>query len=140
MSVVASKKNETEFKIGHDAVKFAEHTRKICNNRKIFSSRHLDLATNVKNMATRVVALVYEANSKQLNDPKRKEMQNSALDTLSGLHGLMQLAHETCRGERGVRLITGGKLKYWASLISELKTKIKNWMKSDEERSKEEKK
>ena len=81
MSVVASKKNETEFKIGHDAVKFAEHTRKICNNRKIFPPRHLDLAMNIKNMATRLVALVYEANSKSLDDPKRKEMQSSALDT-----------------------------------------------------------
>lgn len=137
MSVVSSKKNETEFEIGHDAVKFVEHTRKICNNRKIFSSRNIDLAVNIKNMAARVVAWVYEANSRQLDDPKRKEMQNNALDSLSGLHGLLQLAYETCRGETGVRLITGGKLKYWATLISELKIKIKNWIKSDDGRIKE---
>ena len=135
MSVVKSKRTQSELEVVTKAIALSSYTIHICSNEKNFPKRYrwcltgkivdftIDIC-NFINMANSV--FVSSANDFQT----RRQYQNQALASSYALLTMMDIAYNTFS-------IDDDRIEHWIGLVIEVQNLLRNWRKSDLERYKD---
>lgn len=134
MSVVKSKRTESELDVITKSRALASYTIHICSNEKNFPKRLRWCITNdIVRDAREVHNCIRKANSIYVSiydDYKtRRQYQNKALASIDGMLGDMDIAYELFN-------IDDDRIEHWTGLVIEVLNLIRNWRKSDYERHK----
>lgn len=135
MSVVKSKRGESELSIITKSRELASYTIKICSNEKNFPKRYRWCITNnIVTDALNIYSYIRKSNAifvKFKDDySERRKYQNNALGTIDSLLGNMDIAYATFG-------IDDNRINHWVGLVVEVQKFLRNWMKSDLERYKD---
>jgi hypothetical protein len=136
VSVPKGKRKEGKLEAQTLAYDFASLTDKICSNQKVFLKRNRWCTT------THLVRCVHEiainidlANETRLENPKRREFQDTALAKLIEANTVMEIAYrDNYNANSGHPTIPDGKIENWVRMLLELKSLIMKWRVSDTKR------
>lgn len=134
MSVVKSKRTESELQVVTKAIELSSYTIHICSNEKNFPKRYRWCLTgkivkhtidtcNYINMANSV----FVSNIEDFNT--RRQYQNKALASTYALLTMMDIAYNTFN-------IDDDRIEHWTGLVIDAQSLIRNWRKSDSEKHK----
>ena len=132
MSVVKSKRSESELTIINKSRELAIYTANICSNEKNFPKRYrwcitskivsdsFDIYSNIRKANAIFVKIKPDYDI-------RRQCQNNAKGTIDSLLGNMDI-------EYSMFGISDNRIEYWTGLIIDVQTLLRNWMKSDYDR------
>jgi hypothetical protein len=135
MSVVKSKRGESDLAIINKSRELAVYTARICSNEKNFPKRYrwcitskivsdaFDIYGNIRKANTIFVKIRPDYDI-------RRQCQNKARGALDSLLGNMDIAYSMFG-------INDKRIEYWTGLVIEVQSLLRNWMKSDYERYKD---
>ena len=118
------------------AIELAAHTIQCCENERIFPKRHrLSITADIIKEAKDIVKVINRANGRDLFEQydERLMLQNQALDLLNDLEMDLNIAFATLHPN-----ITENKIDSWCKLIDETRTLLKNTIKANFEKHKQE--
>ena len=135
MSVVKSKRTESELEVVNKAIALSSYTIHICSNEKNFPKRyrwcltgkiveHTIDACNYINMANSVFV------SSDRDFQTRRQYQNKALASTYALLTMMDIAYRTFG-------IDDDRIEHWVGLVIDVQNLIRNWRKSDSDKHKD---
>ena len=132
MAVIKSKRSENPLQVLDMARGLVLYTLTICNNEKLFPKRDRWLLTGeIVRTALRIYTSIRHANRIKVEDTadyaRRMELQNLALEDITNLMGLIDIAASKCR-------LPGSRQHYWTGLCVELENKTRSWHRSDKAR------
>lgn len=135
MSVVKSKRGQSELEIITKSRELASYTIKICSNEKNFPKRYRwCITSNIVNDALNIYSYIRKSNAIfvkiKVDYEERRRYQNDALGTIDALLGNMDIAYATF-------CIDSKRFEYWVGLVIDVQKLLRNWMKSDFERYQE---
>ena len=118
----------------HVKAKFlASYTSKILCNEKIFDPKiDEDLIRHIRNTAREIYIKSWQANkinagTNYLRRASRYCLQEEALSLCDDLHASIGIAKQVFH-------LRGKRMKYWSSLISEVRVLLQGWIESDVKR------
>jgi len=135
MSVVKSKRGESDLAIINKSRELAVYTARICSNEKNFPKRYrwcitskivsdaFDIYGNIRKVNTIFVKIRPDYDI-------RRQCQNKARGALDSLLGNMDIAYSMFG-------INDKRIEYWTGLVIKVQSLLRNWMKSDYERYKD---
>lgn len=135
MSVVKSKRGESDLAIINKSRELAVYTARICSNEKNFPKRYrwcitskivsdaFDIYGNIRKANTIFVKIRPDYDI-------RRQCQNKARGALDSLLGNMDITYSMFG-------INDKRIEYWTGLVIEVQSLLRNWMKSDYERYKD---
>ena len=111
------------------AKELAEHTIRVTSNCKTFPKKYrFTLVDKMQVKSLNIYEKLMEANTLQVGDIKRIELQTNAITYCDELQFFIEL---TVR----LGIINADRAEYWISLISAIKSMTIAWRKRDKERS-----
>jgi len=135
MSVVKSKRGESDLAIINKSRELVVYTARICSNEKNFPKRYrwcitskivsdaFDIYGNIRKANTIFVKIRPDYDI-------RRQCQNKARGALDSLLGNMDIAYSMFG-------INDKRIEYWTGLVIKVQSLLRNWMKSDYERYKD---
>lgn len=134
MSVVQSKRGETTLTVVTKARELASYTIHICSNEKTFPKRYRwCLTSKIVDAVIDINKNIITANSIYVNDLSsrllRKSYQDIAVAETYSLLSLIDIAYCTFS-------IESSRVKHWTELVVNVQTLLRNWRKSDLEKTK----
>ena len=135
MSVVKSKRGESDLDVVTKSIKLAVYTIKICSNEKNFPKRYRWCITNkIVDDAVDICGYIRKANEifvkLKVDYDVRRKNQEEARGTIDSLLGKMDIAY-------GLFGMSDDRIDHWTSLVIEVKRLLGNWIKSDYARYKD---
>ena len=135
MSVVKSKRGESDLNVITKARELASYTLHICSNEKNFPKRYRWCITNyIISDAFEIHRNTRKANSvfvsRKSDYETRRQFQNKAIAAIDSMLGDMDIAYATFG-------INDDRIEYWTGLVIEIQKLLRNWRKSDQERYKD---
>ena len=132
MSVVKSKRGESNLRILTLADELATYTIHICSNEKHFPKRYRWCITaKIVDEATNIVKYIKMANSLYINNDEnryklRTHYQDKAYASTYALLALIDIAYRTFG-------IDGKRIEYWTKLIIDVQNLLRNWQKANKQ-------
>ena len=134
MSVVKSKRTQSELEVVTKAIALSSYTIHICSNEKNFPKRYrwcltgkiVDFTIDICNF-TNMANSVYVSSAKDYQT--RRQYQNSALASSYALLTMMDIAYATFS-------IDDDRIEHWVGLVIDVQNLLRNWRKSDSDRYK----
>ena len=135
MSVVKSKRGESDLAIINKSRELAVYTARICSNEKNFPKRYRWCITSkIVSDAFDIYGNIRKANTIFVkirpDHDIRRQCQNKARGALDSLLGNTDIAYSMFG-------INDKRIEYWTGLVIEVQSLLRNWMKSDYERYKD---
>ena len=132
MSVVKSKRGESELDVMTKSRELAVYTIKICTNEKNFPKRYRWCVTNEIVKSVKIIhSKIRKANEVFVKDEAdyllRKDFQNEVLSEIGSLLGDMDIAFELFGVE-------DKRMYHWIGLVIDVQILVRNWKKSDDKR------
>jgi hypothetical protein len=132
LSVVKSKRTQSELEVVTKAIALSTYTIKICSNEKSFPKRYRWCLTGkIVDFTIDICNFVNMANSvfvSNANDFKtRRQYQNKALASSYALLTMMDIAYNTFN-------IEDRRIEHWVGLVIEVQRLIRNWRRADSTR------
>ena len=134
MTVVKSKRGQSDLEIINKSRELAVYTIRICGNEKNFPKRHRWSITNkIVSNAVDIYGNIRKANEIFVKIKPdyytRRKYQNEARATIDELLGYMDIAYDLFG-------INDKRIDHWTGLVIDIKSLLLKWMKSDYERFK----
>jgi hypothetical protein len=134
MSVVKSKRGESELQVVTKSIALASYTIHICSNEKNFPKRYRWCLTGkIVEHTIEICNNVNKANSVYVSSARdyqtRRQYQNTALAASYALLTMMDIAYNTFN-------IDDKRIEHWVGLVIDVQNLIRNWRKSDSEKHK----
>ena len=137
MSVPKSLRKEGKLEAQTLAYAFAAHTDRICSNERCFQKRNRwCTTTEIVQMGHKIAIAIDMANVTRLENPRRLELQNEALEATYAIETLMEIAYRENLNSEGNPTIPDEKIEYWVKLLLALRSKIRRWRDGDKKRLK----
>ena len=129
MTVVKSRRGESELEVITKSRELAKYTIQICDNEKNFPKRHRWFTNNrIADVALDVCGFIYEANSTYVKFWSdyviRRNNQIQALNSIERLLLNMTIAYELYHVE-------SKRIDYWTGLVIEVQKLLRAWRDSD---------
>ena len=134
MSVVKSKRGESDLEVITKSIALATYTIKICSNEKNFPKRYRWCITSkIVDATIDICNYINMANSVYVSSKQdhqtRRQYQNRALASSSSLLTMMGIAYKTFS-------IDDDRIEHWTRSVIDIQNLTRNWRKSDSERYK----
>lgn len=135
MAVPEGKRTESKLEVQTKAIEMIKYTTTICNNNKIFPKRdRWLLANDIVSTAKMVGRKIFYANdiyvSTKEDYAERRRAQTIAKASTAELLFLIELAY--CKYH-----IESRRIEHWTRLVSDVRSLVVKWRKSDSNRYKE---
>jgi hypothetical protein len=135
MSVPEGKRGESKLEIFIKAKQLATYTITICCNENVFLPKYQNAITNdIMQMSKNIFIWCWSANNVRVIDKntykERTDLQRQAHRECNNMLALIQIAGSVFH-------LRNKRLKYWGSLILEVRNMISKWHDNDKQRYKE---